>query len=269
MKHSILYLLALVLLGMSCKQGQKQETTSTSEKTIFQDPPTPPTPLPCVSNYQIYDETAYLWIESWATYNNSLSENNNYTIETVPNISFSADSLKSLQDHDLEANGVLLFYIKNNVSDPIPSLAMVNTKDCVPQPNDCENGNCILASWYEGDQEFISEEKFNEYQRNWCKSADATVVFTPVYAFNYSWDAINDHLADGNGEGIDIKYGLRTIGPSDTAEFTEEASDTITGSVVYSNIIYGQGQNFNNIRAFDFAMPCPTYCGDRVYSCDN
>jgi hypothetical protein len=249
---------------MSCKktvetQNSSNNTTKSDEENSCLD-----------SDFKIYKETAYMWEKSWA---------NTYRVATSAQVKFSYDSIKKLRGLSLSSQGVRIYYCLMNDTDTLPSLAMVNINNCADQVT-CSDGNCILFSKLGTDQEeyFIDEKTLSNYRGRWQTFIDSKgEIHTPVYAYNYEWRSIEDMIDESSEDpGVWIKYGLRTITPSELTEFEQDTirSDgyIITGSIVYCNITYGQSPR---IRAksretsvdstevnelFDFAKPCPRYC---------
>ncbi|MBL4604545.1 MAG: hypothetical protein JKY02_02440 [Flavobacteriaceae bacterium] len=134
---------------------------------------------------------------------------------------------------------------------------------------DCEEEQCVLLSEIgtEIKEYFITSKKFKTYQQQWQDYADSReAIHTPVYAYNYEWDAILEMVNKKSSlPGIWIKYGLRTLSPSDNYDFGKDEGEkiegySITGSIVYCNIAYGDNPDNSTKEFFNFAKPCPRYC---------
>jgi len=257
MKTILIYGILAVALIAACNDPEEKkmkEIVGNAEVVVSQDEDT------CTdSGYQIYMETATIWEQSWAAVYNT-SENPLHEKRW-----FSKADLDALWDMDPSAEDVRLYYCLIDSSDVIPSLAMVNINLC-DDVTDCEIP-CVLISEIDGSQYFVTAQTASQYTKNWRdRSIDQLEVHTPVYAYNYSQEEIAN-LMDANSlekQGIWVKYGLRTLGPGDTNLYTETkepANDTITGSIVYCNVIYGDDPGKNVRQYFDFALPCPRFCG--------
>ena len=73
-----------------------------------------------------------------------------------------------------------------------------------------------------------------------------------VYAYNYSWQELLGITEDADAavnSGLWVQYGLRTLGPGDTEYFkgVETINDTVTGNVVYCNIVYKESRTIRRI----------------------
>ncbi len=260
MKNANYYsLLVLLLFLASCKETPK-ETDTTVEvvevKTSEED---------CMnSGYQIFKETALIWENSWRLiYPNYMGTNG-----PSPRLSFSKANLEELRGFAPTSDGVRMYYCLVNATDTIPSLAMVPMKSC---NNIAIEGNQkhILFSELDGEESFISQSVFNNYANNWRNAGKDQVVNSPVavYAYNYSWQELLGITEDADAavnSGLWVQYGLRTLGPGDTEYFkgVETINDTVTGNVVYCNIVYKESPERSGESSFDFAKPCPTFCGN-------
>ena len=289
MKNSIYCLLISMVIFTSCKDGhdgadkEGQPVKDLVEKVVQEkDQDTA-----CFSSYDIYPATAWVWSESYVSYEKEKSKKpgaikSNDTI-TSPVVLFAIEKLVTLRlQIDIPAGveakeGVLLYYIMATTTDSAPSLAMVNTVNCrLANTEDANCSDCTLVSWSKGNgnypkQEFISSDKLKEYKSNWQKFMDGIQVddpgFTEVNGYNYSWETL-DIFKDE--KAIAIKYGLRTLEPSDSQVFRIKDT-TMTGSVVLANVLVGKSDinedntfaNLADLKDLDFALPCPDFCGDK------
>lgn len=224
----------------------------------------------CLSpDIKIFKETAYMWEKSWS---------NQFGTETSGRIKFSYDSIRKLQGLESDPKGIRMYYCLMNERDTIPSLAMVNIDDTCTDLINCDDGNCILFSELDTIQNeyFINQKTLDDYTQRWRNFVNSKRdIHSPVYAYNYEWASIEDMIdPEVVAPGLWVKYGLRTLSPADTLEFgqrTVQVGDaTITGSIVYCNITYGQspmisiGNRKSTNELFDFAKPCPRYCNDSI-----
>ncbi len=210
-------------------------------------------------DYQIYLETAVLWQDSWTSvYQES-------GLSDSPKLFFGLSDLEALELKANGSKGVRILYIlpSENPNDTIPSLAIVNIEDgTCSAVSDCLDSKCALVSRYdEGRQYFEDYSIVQTYQQRWIDHSNKLMIHTPVYGYNYSWNKIMSSVdKEASGPGIWVKYGMRTLGPYDSEEYTEENPGNITGSIVYCNIVYGEDPANSTQELFDFAKPCPIYC---------
>lgn len=253
----------MLLILASCKQKEKDLGMVTAETMAmsFEEPSENPT---CFTSYQIYEETAYIWQQSWLSY---YGQYKNTQLPTSPIIYFGRPELNQLyQEAKNQSNpGILLYYVLTESTNTIPALAIVNTVDCNPVWDD----DILLSEMGDQTARIIPRDSFDLYQGYWVERAASARTATPVYAYNYSWQSLYNNLANKSDDyGMAVKFGLRTIEPDDIKLFSETADTTMTGSVVYCNIIafaqYGSNYSAETVTAlYDFAMPCPEVCGDK------
>lgn len=264
MKNSTCYYLIFLFIIISCKRVQESSTSNTPEKII---PDT--VEYPCIdSDYMMYKETAAMWEKSWAGLYTNPQENSSIT----PILQFSNTNINALSKKftGSELIGMRVYYILlEEDGGEVPSLAMVNLESC---EKDQECDDCVLISRIDEKQEFISSDSVNILKGYWEKLSDKYSVHTPVYGYNYKWSKIKELMnlsenafSDPLEAAVNIKYGLHTLGPLDTELYTYPDSTStdinITGSIVYTNIIYShESQRSAAAPKFDFAMPCPAYC---------
>lgn len=283
MKNLLFYLFIALLSMSACNEVQKKEPVMQKEMelAIVDDPDD----LPCMNKVSIYPQTAWIWGNSWVSAYNFIYSSNKYPYEESPGLHFEKDLLSQLENSNDDANGVLLYYILEEATGTIPSLAMVNTVNCVPQVS---REDSVLVSWYQPKpsankpnpthNEFISDSLFSEYQLIWHKVDSSAGQrregnlpregYIPVDAYNYSWKTLNSLSTE---HGILLKYGARTIDSSENKDFESIINYTKSGNVVACNVLLGwvPGQTFEDAiqrladnpgEGLDFAKPCPTYC---------
>lgn len=262
MKNSIFSFIMVLLIMSSCKEAQKEEQTTTGEDSATED-----TSLnsSCYNSVKIDKNTAWIWEQSWVSTETSIYPKD--SVSTSPELHFSTENIHLLMPPLKENNGALLYYILKDETEKIPSLAMIQTDKCVSQLDQCE-GNCVLASWYNGEQEFIRRDSLQKYKSYWKTHIEGVLPSAKLFVegYNYSW-ALIDYLSKDK-QGITVKYGVRTLGPGEILEFVSE-TDSLKNTVgipVICNIIIGlkEGQTFQEaaeeIEEYDFAKPCPHYC---------
>lgn len=266
MKNSFFYYLILLLISASCKQPNEQQKLVDTETATVDDNESED-PKRCIASDKIYAGTAWIWSQSWVSYFKATRAN--YTDTTSPVIFFSKEQLNALKSIDTMANGARLYYILKDETDSIPSLAMVNTFNCSEKVIS-NVAKSVLVSWYKGNQEFVTNSEFQNYTTYWgdyCKSiAKKNPAFTKVWAYNYAWNTL-DNLS--KEEDLAVKYGLKTLEPSDRDDYDIKDLN-ITGNVVICNILVGRSSiplTFANLKRLgggegelDFAKPCPIYC---------
>ena len=264
MKTFFLRYMAITILACSISCNKTKKQPSQSQKSMLTEEVSE-----CLSSdFKIYGETALMWEKSWAT---------NFGMESSAQIKFSQENLKTLKSLESEAPGLRLYYCLINPSDTIPALAMVNIDNSCTDLFNCKDVNCVLLSEPGNANEyFIDEGTLNTYHERWKAHINAKGdIHTPVYAYNYEWSNIENIIdTTVDAPGIWVKYGLRTLSPTEFIEYGREAirsgDDIITGSIVYCNILYGKDQISRNRTSeeddddddelFDFAKPCPRYC---------
>lgn len=286
MKNSTFYLIIVALIFTSCKEGQneadkeKQPVKEIVEKVVQKKK----LDTACFSSHNIYPATAWMWSEGYVSYQKQKSRIPGAIIPTdtitSPVLLFATANLTTLKSQiDISAGvrgneGVLLYYIMADTTDTAPSLAMVNTVNCrLVNTIETKCTDCVLVSWSKGNgnhpkQELVSSGMLAKYKLNWQKYMDNIQVhepgFTEVNGYNYSWKTL-ETVSFGEKE-IAIKYGLRTLEPSDATSFKVKDT-TKTGSVILSNVLVGGSKiplTFEKLLAInelDFALPCPEFCG--------
>jgi len=259
MKHSLSYCLILYLALASCKPKneykniEESETLTTSQTTDT---------LPCFTSYQVFTETAFLWQASWVSYYNRFKGGR---YNDSPRVSFDEQSLNGLYNEVKNEvhPGVLMWYTLLDQNDSIPSLAIQNTIACKIDPA----GTILLASGNDPTLtvDNISQEYLDSIKHNWHEVGEQNpAVYTEVNGYNYEWDSIQNLMNLSTGpQAIYIHYGLRTIEPDESANYATSTDPDKTGSIIYCNVIYGNTFEVNpTATLLDFAMPCPTFCGD-------
>lgn len=245
-----------MLLSISCKHTPKHPESTIPEKSLLEEELT----LSCLDTYIIYEETAKMWGESWT----SVFGNGNVS----PVVQFSDDNLNKLREFSSNHFGVRIYYILINNNETTPSLAIVNTEDCDTDQQCDGDDTCFLVSQIGKDikQFFITKDSLDIYKERWSSYAksDPILKHTPVEGYNYSWakldTLINASASENTNPGINISYGLHTLGPLDTELYTGSVSKDITGSIVYANIMYPNTSSKSFSLDSDFALPCPAYC---------
>ncbi len=206
------------------------------------------------SGYQIYAETAIMWEWSWITRFKP-------DAESKESLNFSRQNIATLKSSVENSEGIRLYYCLIS-SDTIPSLAMVNIKDCENQYG--ANENAILFSDPVRGQYFQSRDSLIESSDRWKQYSDSLnpEVHSPVYAYNYSWQELANTLDAIDSTDFFVTFGLRTLSADEYDEFHCEPAknDQIMGSIVYCNVIYGEDPNNSPQQLFNFARPCPVYC---------
>ena len=269
MKKSVLFTVLIVLLITSCGKSKMQtndQTDLTTRETAY---------AADSSNFcldlddVIYPETAMLWINSWLIEHPGYNESGD---QELPLIYFSNSELQQLKSIDSTStpNGISMYYILQDASDEVPSLALVNIEKC--EIKECQSQDCILMYDLEAQKSsFISDDTFQTYSGLWKEKADkkeaANPAYVAVYAYNYSWAKITE-AANTGGEGIWVQYGLRTLGPLDQGLYEIGAQESnATGNIVYCNIVYEiqpevsrENLDLSEQESFDFAKPCPKFC---------
>lgn len=201
--------------------------------------------------YALFPQTVAMWEQSWLW-----AHNKDVWDESIQFTNTNMDLLMGLcQTGDCE--GVRMYYILETPEDSIPGLAVVNVSGCDdffdPAAKD------ILVSGIGGTvEQFLSANEVCIMTQNWRTHQRAKApVRTPVHAYNYSWQQLQNML-DYGAQEILIRYGLRTISPADTmfAKATQEVP--IAGSIVYANILYS---DLEKQPFLDFTFPCPQKCG--------
>ncbi len=289
MKNSIFYLIIVALIFTSCKEVQdradKEETVDTEQARTVKETESDTS---CFSSEGVYPETVWIWSKSWIEYYNSI----NHTEETTsPDFYFSDENLNTLQSYNDRAAGVLIYYIfkepatEENEKKKIPSLAIINTINCVPV-KDCNavDKKCVLVKWRDGEEHFITIDSLNNYKKYWKENDKKREEIMPGYlsvlGYNYSWNTINS-ISNPYG-GLRIKYGVRTLGPGEILNYIPPSEvipiDKI-GNAVFCNVLVGwekTDKDINREKSFrdainnlvvdseelDFAKPCPAYCGE-------
>ena len=265
MKNLVILLIALLCISLSCKESNEKDNPTDVETTDVNNDSVETSEC-LILDHQIYFATAQMWQNSW------LAENPGYSGQQSPTIHFTRDNLLKLRNQNTAINegnhtnaGVRMYYILFKDSpDKIPALALVNIEGCSDQSG-CPKDQCVLVSDVDGFESFVSLSEFKADQTRWLEYADGKQKLLPVniavYAYNYPWLNIEAAGID-DGNGIWIKYGKRSLGPSDSMLFTGDFIDYAeTGNIVYCNIMYGNEPGTINQDFFDFARPCPDYCG--------
>lgn len=240
-----------VLFISACKKNKDPESSAKNEIIS----PSQKTSATCdPHSYQVYRETAEMWVQSWNWAQN--------LPDTYPGLtySFSQENLSDLKDLSTAATGVRVYYVLANAGDSIPSLALVNINTCTNLDLLPENEQSVLLSDENGGH-FASPEEVCPLTQNWRTYADSKKPFyTPVYAYNYKWDLIENLQGIGLNPEKELKVtlGLRTVGPTDTTFQINTISHK--GSIAYVNIMHGATFFSNVEHNFDFTMPCPQYC---------
>lgn len=260
MRFSIFYCLLFMLISISCKHTPEHPESTTPERPLLEEELS----LSCIDTYIIYEETAMMWEKSWA----SVFGNG----ETSPVVPFPNDQLEQLKRLSRNQFGVRIYYILINEDETTPSLAMVNTEDCDTDQQCGENATCFLVSQIIGKetkQFFTTKDSLDIYKERWSTYSKSNLILmhTPVEGYNYSWNKLDSLMSDsetsGNTDpGINISYGLHTLGPLDTELFTGSVSTDVTGSIVYANVMSPNTSNKSLSLDSDFAMPCPAYCNN-------
>ena len=171
---------------------------------------------------------------------------------------FSKANLDSLHNLFPEAEGARMYYGLKSSEDSIPVLCLVNMQSCLDLGVNEPDLACVLLSDATG-QKFITADEACVMTANWRTfSEEALLSHTPVNAYNYSWKELDDLSGAVEGEPVNVRYGLRTLSPGDTAFY--QSQNEAYGSVVYVNVMTA-GVFENSVEAFfDFAMPCPQKC---------
>lgn len=259
MRYSILCCLFFMLISISCKHSPKHSESTISEKPFLEEELS----LSCIDTYIIYEETAMMWEESWA----SIFGNGNVS----PVIQFPNHRLDQLKELSRTLFGVRIYYILIDEDETTPSLAMVNIDDCDTDQQCGSDATCFLVSQIgkETKQYFITKDSLDLYKQRWdtFSKSNRVLMHTPVEGYNYSWRKLDSLMSDSNASGntnpgINISYGLHTLGPLDTELFTGSVSEGITGSIVYANVMYPNTSSKSYSLDSDFAMPCPAYCNN-------
>lgn len=213
------------------------------------------TPVTCnPQSYQVYKKTAEMWVQSW-------NWDHNYP-DSYPGrtYSFSAENLETLKGLSNEENGLRIYYILENASDTIPSLAIVNIATCSNLDLIEENEACVLIADEDGGH-FSTPVEVCPQTSRWRAYADSKKpIYTPVYAYNYNWSLVENlqGIVSNPQDELKVTLGLRTVGPTDTS--FQINSLTHKGSIGYVNILHATTLLANAEHNFDFTMPCPQYC---------
>lgn len=258
MKSLVFFSLLVLFIVFSCNPRSNNNEINPNVKHITTNDIAVDTT--CFSSYQIYKETGYIWEESWVNYFNQYKGTD---YNTSPKVFFSENNLLQLQAYSPNAQGVLIYYILIDTNAIYPSLAMVNTISCTPNFGIPNSSSILMSNGVDSSQKFISLQAFNTYKNNWSiRGSKEANVFTSVDGYNYSWNSIRSLLDSSTiHSGVFVKYGLRTIEPGDAADYMTVPETTMTGSVVYCNMLYGaNASGVEGVALYDFAKPCPIYC---------
>jgi hypothetical protein len=116
----------------------------------------------CYDSDKINKNTVWIWEQSWIAAENAIDPTN--TVTSSPELHFSRENLNRLMPSLKENNGALVYYILRDETEKVPSLAMIQTEYCASQLEECE-GDCVLASWLNGEQKFIRKDSLQKYKK--------------------------------------------------------------------------------------------------------
>lgn len=272
-------IMALLVVTSSCKD-QPEETevekqNIESREAVLAEETTKKN-TDCYDEAFIHNDTAKLW------YNSFVYAGEDILGTPIPadlEVRFPKDMIIELKrrTRGIDA-GIRLYYILFDETERIPSLAMVLTRNCKADYEECDK-KCVLFSSYssekndiDGLQGWMDHNELKKYTKNWTKFIEGIDKFTvKVEGYNYAWTTIFDSM-----EVFDefvVRYGVRTLGPGEIDEFKEKGksddtndSDIIVGQPVLCNVIVARKEDqttdeaFDETQEFDFAKPCPHFC---------
>lgn len=214
-----------------------------------------PVDLCAIPDQSIYQKAVKLWQSNWVVENHQLQSLDVNDLKYV----FSQDNLAELYQGDAKQLRVY-FCLQDSITDTIPGLALVNIFDC---RDDLEK---VLYVHFDEQglqlESFIESETLSQLTANWRhRMSMLQPQYAPVYAYNYNWSTIHDIQeaeAGGENQDVHVRFGLRTLSPTDT--LFDIPDPAYSGNVAYVTVFYAASPDAADRQFFDFSMPCPKKC---------